>query len=353
MSNLIRYIIQEDPEKQMKKNDLDYTKYPTSWAPIQKQSQEDKYKGYKFSSKNLLENSFNSLTSNKSAQSKDEGSFMGGISNIFNNIKSDEKSSSNTSLPQSIAKTATEESSKIGNILSPKPIGNDNASYKIAQNNKPNIANDVNISSIKKNTDEELIERMTPVLYQMEEPKNHIYIDTTWNKTSGIGANVNDWDTFKNINWQINGRAATEEEKRAAFDIYQKDIDIGLKNKDAKGNVIKNNRKADAYKSYSQLALNDEEINKLLKQHLQDDIKYLQKEFPDFASYPPELQNVLLDIKFNTGNVSQENWPKLRKAIAEKNLFGDEGIIDNVHRKDVGEDRNLWAEQQIRNIKSW
>ena len=94
MSNLIRYIIQEDPEKQMEKNDLDYTKYSTSWAPVQKQSQEDKYKGYKFSSKNLLENSFNSLTSNKSSQSKDEGSLMSGISNIFNNIKSDEKPSS-------------------------------------------------------------------------------------------------------------------------------------------------------------------------------------------------------------------------------------------------------------------
>ena len=91
MSNLIRSIIQADPEKQMKKNDLDYTKYSTSCAPIQKQSQEDKYKGYKFSSKNLLENSFNSLTSSKSSQSKYEGSFMGGISNIFNNIKSDEK----------------------------------------------------------------------------------------------------------------------------------------------------------------------------------------------------------------------------------------------------------------------
>ena len=153
MSNLIRYIIQEDPEKQMKKNDLDYTKYSTSWAPIQKQSQEDKYKGYKFSSKNLLENSFNSLTANKSSQSKDDGSFMSGISNIFNNIKSDEKSSSNASLPQSIAKTATDESSKIGNVLSPKSIGNNTASYKIAQNNKPNIANNVNIPSIKKNTD--------------------------------------------------------------------------------------------------------------------------------------------------------------------------------------------------------
>ena len=148
MSNLIRYIIQEDPEKEMKNNELDYTKYSTSWAPEQKQSQEDKYKGYKFSSKNLLENSFNSLTANKSSQSKDEGSFMGGISNIFNNIKSDAKSSSNTSLPQSIAKTTAEESTKIGTVLSPKPIGNDNASYKITQNNKPNIANDAKANNI-------------------------------------------------------------------------------------------------------------------------------------------------------------------------------------------------------------
>ena len=86
MSNLIQYIVQDDPEKEVKKNNLDYTN--------QNKPQEDKYKGYKFSSKNLLENSFNSLTSNKSSQSKDEGSFMGGISNIFNNIKSDEKPSS-------------------------------------------------------------------------------------------------------------------------------------------------------------------------------------------------------------------------------------------------------------------
>ena len=101
----------------------------------------------------MLENSFNSLTSNKSSQSKNEGSFMGGISNIFNNIKSDTKASSNTSLPQSIAKGIAEENSKIDNVLSPKSIGNNTASYKIAQNNKPNIANNLNIPSIKKNTD--------------------------------------------------------------------------------------------------------------------------------------------------------------------------------------------------------
>ena len=322
MSNLIQYIIQDAPEEELKK------KQSQTLLSRELSSRQDTDKNYKFNSRHLLENDFSHLQSKPAPTAR-------------------------SYLSQALAKNVAKEGNKVSSALSTKPIGNDNASYKIAQNNKGNTENDANISSIKKNTDEELIERMTPILYQMEEPKNHIYIDTTWNKTSGIGANVNDWDTFKNINWQINERAATEEEKRAAFDVYQKDIDMGLKNKDAKGNVIKNNKKADAYKSYSQLTLNDEEINKLLKQHLQDDIKYLQKEFPDFASYPPELQNVLLDIKFNTGNVSQENWPKLRKAISEKNLFDDEGVLKNVHRKDVGADRNYWAEQQIRNIKSW
>ncbi len=322
MSNLIQYIIQDDPEEELKK------KQSQTLLSRELSSRQDTDKNYKFNSRHLLENDFSHLQSKPAPTAR-------------------------SYLSQALAKNVAKEGNKVSSALSTKPIGNDAASYKIAQNTKGNTANDANIPSIKKNTDEELIERMTPVLYQMEEPKNHIYIDTTWNKTSGVGANVNDWNTFKNVNWQINGRAATEEEKKAAFDIFQKDIDIGLKNKDAKGNIIKNNKKADAYKSYSQLTLNNREINKLLKQHLQDDIKYLQKEFPDFVSYPPELQNVLLDIKFNTGNVSQENWPKLRKAIAEKNLFGDEGIIDNVHRKDVDLKRNNWAEQQIRNIKSW
>lgn len=102
MSNLIQYIIQEDPEKEMNKNNLGYA---TQNQPQEdKDKDKDKYKDYKFSSKNLLENRFDFLTSNKSSQNKDEGS-------------------------------------KIDTNVSQKPIGNNNTSYKIAQNNKGNIAN--------------------------------------------------------------------------------------------------------------------------------------------------------------------------------------------------------------------
>ena len=225
--------------------------------------------------------------------------------------------------------------------------------YQLAQNSLPNSGSDVSNISTGNFSPEALKERMLPVIKDKEEPLDYIYIDTTWNKTTGVGANVDDWDTFNQVNWEINGRPATDTEKRTAFNIFQNEINQGRQNKDSEGNIIKNNKKADSYIDYSQFRLAKGETDRLLRNHITEDIKYLKEEFPDFASYPPELQNVLLDIKFNTGNVSQKNWPKLRKAIAEKNLFGDEGIIYNVHRKDVGEDRNYWAEQQIRNIKSW
>lgn len=158
MSNLIHYIIQEDPENQMKKNKLDCTKYPI-WSPVQKQ--EDKYKGYKFSSKNLLENSFKFLISNKSSKNKEKDPFMD------DNIKSDEKSSFQGSyLPQSIAKSESEENSEISTVLSQKSIGNNADSYKVFQNSRDNMTNDtkannVNYSLYGDGFSKEFIDKMT------------------------------------------------------------------------------------------------------------------------------------------------------------------------------------------------
>ncbi len=222
-----------------------------------------------------------------------------------------------------------------------------------AQNGKANHASDANLSTYVK-TGDTLIDRMIPVLKDDEDIYRHIYIDTTWNKTIGIGANIDEWEQFRKLNWQVDGRAATEEEKRAAFNTFDVITSEGKKNVDKDGNLLrKNNMKASSYANKSPLRISEKEAWEIFLQHIRDDISYLHREFPEFASFPPELQNVLLNIKFNTGNVSQKNWPKLRKAIAEKNLFGKDGIIYNVNRKDVGKDRNDWAKQQILNIKHW
>ncbi len=137
MSNLIRYITQDDPEEELK-NDLASSDNMT-YKPLQK-SKEDSYKNYTARKNNLLENDFSYLTSRKSSQNKEEGSFMGRISNIFNNIKSNEKPSAQSlSLPQSMAKSVLEGGAKINTVLSQKPIGNNAGLYKITQNTKTNI----------------------------------------------------------------------------------------------------------------------------------------------------------------------------------------------------------------------
>lgn len=98
------------------------------------------------------------------------------------------------------------------------------------------------------------------------------------------------------------------------------------------------------------MRINEAEMKRLFRPHIEEDLKYLRKEFPDFDTFPENLKDVLLDIKFSTGNVSRGKWEKLRRGIDNKNL---KEILGNVHRKDVSNDRNVWAEQKIKDIEKW
>ena len=122
MSNLIQYIIQDDPEEELKK------KQSQTLLSIELSSRQDTDKNYKFNSRHLLENDFSHLQSKPAPTAQ-------------------------SYLSQVLAKNVAKERNKVSSALSPKPIGNDAASYKIAQNTKGNVVNDTNIQSIKKNTD--------------------------------------------------------------------------------------------------------------------------------------------------------------------------------------------------------
>ncbi len=104
------------------------------------------------------------------------------------------------------------------------------------------------------------------------------------------------------------------------------------------------------YEKKTPLRISKETSDKLLNEHLEKDLIGLRKTFANFDSFPEELQDVLLDIHYNVGNVSNEKWPKLHDGIKNRNL---EKILKNVHRKDIPESRNLWAENKIRAIKKW
>ena len=91
MTNLIQYIAQEDPEEELKKQNKNSTF-------------REQQEGYRYNPRNLIEKGWMRLSSNKAQIAEPS------------NIKAD---------------------------LTPKPIGNTAASYKIAQNTKVNTANDV------------------------------------------------------------------------------------------------------------------------------------------------------------------------------------------------------------------
>ncbi len=113
MSNLIQYIIQDDPEQEIKK------KQSQTLLSRELSSRQDTDKNYKFNSRHLLENDFSHLQSKPAPTAR-------------------------SYLSQALAKNVATEGNKVSSALSPKPIGNDAASYKIAQNTKGN-ATDIDI----------------------------------------------------------------------------------------------------------------------------------------------------------------------------------------------------------------
>ena len=174
MSNLIQYIIQDDPEEELKK------KQSQTLLSRELSSRQDTDKNYKFNSRHLLENDFSHLQSKPAPKAR-------------------------SYLSQALAKNVVKEGNKLSSALSIKPIGNDAASYKIAQNNKGNVVNDANALQRSNLSDDELIEMMYPIMKDHEDAKQFPYYDTRWNITVGVGNNINNKKDFYNTKWTSNG----------------------------------------------------------------------------------------------------------------------------------------------------
>lgn len=161
------------------------------------------------------------------------------------------------------------------------------------------------------------------------------YKDTKGYITTGLGSNIDNIEKFGSVRWTDKyGRSVSKDE---ANHHYQ-----NLKN------MPNGNYKANTYRDETPLRISESESRRLYDAHINDDLRYLRGTFKDFDKFPPQMQDVLTDIKYNTGNIERKNWPNLHQGIAERNL---ESIINNVNRKDVGNSRNQWAIEQLRQIK--
>jgi GH24 family phage-related lysozyme (muramidase) len=211
-----------------------------------------------------------------------------------------------------------------------------------------NIANMNNLQNGMNNlqngnyiSDDELFQRTYNNVKGFEGFVPYPYLDTKGNITIGGGANINDYNDFMKVNFLLGDNPATEEQKRAGFD------QLSNIRQQANGNW---NRTASTYEKETNLRISDEDAYQMALGHLTNDLSHLRSEFSDFDSFPIQLKEVLMDLQYNTGSLNQRKWPNLYQAIQNRDI---DGIARNVHRKDVGLERNDWAANQIRSIVSW
>lgn len=169
----------------------------------------------------------------------------------------------------------------------------------------------------------------------------NIYLDIYGNITIGAGKMVNDKKTFMALDLRKGNRAATYAEKEAAYNTFDKLSQSGEFGHDLG---------AEHYEIYSPLRITSQTSEELLDKHVRNDIARLSKGMPEFDSLPLPLQEVLVDIRYNSGAITEDRWPNLRKAIRAKDLSA---IIKEINRKGISLKRNAWVREKIRSITDW
>lgn len=97
-----------------------------------------------------------------------------------------------------------------------------------------------------------------------------------------------------------------------------------------------------------ELTLSDHFIIDKTMEHMEGDLKVLEKKYPEFETYPRAVQMVLLDMQYNMGeNFSSEKWPSFHEGLRNKDITK---MAEQSHRYQVGEDRNNWIQDTLLNI---
>lgn len=223
-----------------------------------------------------------------------------------------------------------------------KPYLNEaKGTYRIAENALSATQSDGRHTANNDTSDERLLRKAAERLKDpdFEGLVLHIYLDTKGKITTGVGALVDDETTFKAVDWLVdNKRPATDAEKQAAYNHFQ-----DLKRQEKFGQKYG----AGYYKDESILQVSEAFALQRMNEHLQNDLKKLREGIDRFDSLPYPLKEVLLDIRYNTGAVSQTRWPNLRNGIREKNLTK---IYHNVNRLKIQKKRNQWGKERIKAI---
>ncbi|MBR1776713.1 hypothetical protein IJ750_06560 [bacterium] len=235
-----------------------------------------------------------------------------------------------------------------------------------AENDKVGIATDAVYKSnyeyahrkvkFRSSEEEKLLKRIGKQIIGRENTKEYAYLDSSGYITTGNGALINDWESFKKVHWLYNGRPATEAEMRAEFERIQKvRADIIAKAQEYAERNKKNYTNpfqkitAKRYEEDAVLKITKDEADYLMYSHLQRDYNVLKYYLLEIDAAPEAAQDVAFDIQYNPG-ITDNTWTYFKQYFNERNV---PELAEQVHRIGISETRNNEMRDKILSIKKW
>ncbi len=161
-----------------------------------------------------------------------------------------------------------------------------------------------------------------------------MYVDTTGNVTIGIGKLISSAHAATQMPFvhRATGEPATDDEIRNEF--------FAISNQPA-------GRRASYYRKFTNLVLGDATIRSLARDHVDENRQQILQLFPNFDSFPDNVQVAIYDMVYNLGiGGLRRKFPKFVAAIRR----GDwNAAADESSRSQVSEDRNQRTEDRLRN----
>ena len=226
--------------------------------------------------------------------------------------------------------------------------GINNSGIQYAQNSPANLLSDAVKYNPNYLSDEDLYKRMWSNIKAYEGIIPYPYLDTKGNITTGSGSNIDNYDDFMKVNFTVNGVPATDAQKLIAYHNLRK----LSRQRDPDGNYLYAKKKANFFEDKTNLQLSEQDAYNMALNHMTNDLAHVRSQFADFDSLPNPLKEVLLDIQYNViGGLNRKNWPNLYNAIQNRDIWGENGIYNNVNRKDVQQSRNDWAKRMVGSIR--
>ena len=208
--------------------------------------------------------------------------------------------------------------------------------YQLTQNSLPNSGSDVSnpiLTKYKKLIDEHYNE-----IYKNEGNPNYVYLDPKYIKSIGRGKNIDNVNTFNQVNYKIKGTNdfANEKEKQKCYSHFEKWIKQHKKNPNDKHNF-----KASFFENFCDLYIDPNEEKRLHNDHVAQDIPIIKNIIKNYDNLSYEKQLAILDMVYNLGTTEFNN--QFKNFIKAANANSEEGMLAEYHRKDVSESRNKWT----------